>query len=168
MAGSLLVTSAPDGYTLMAHSDGHTINAALDASLPYDTLRDIARVSRLGSCSTALVAGPSLGVTTVKELIQHAKANPGRLSFGSAGIGGGMHLSGETFNLAAGIESMHVPYKSPIEALTDTMAGRIHYAFSPIAAALPGFEHDLWAGLFAPAGTPRPVLERISADVARS
>jgi tripartite-type tricarboxylate transporter receptor subunit TctC len=201
VASSVLVKAEPDGHTLMAYSDGHAVNAALNAAnLPYDTLRDIARVSMLANFSTVLVVAPSLGVTSAKELIALAKARPGQLSFGSAGIGGGLHLSGEMFKVAAGIDAVHIPYKGPQEALGDTMSGRVQYMFSPLGptlplirsgrllplavgsaqrspilsevptlaeAALPGFEYDLWSGLFAPARTPRAILEQISQEVAR-
>jgi len=201
VAGSVLVKAQPDGYTLMTYSDGHAVNAALNAAnLPYDTLRDIARVCQLASFSTVLVVTPALGISSVKDLIALAKASPGRLSFGSAGIGGGLHLSGEMFKLAAQIDAVHVPYKGPQEALTEVMAGRVQYMFSPVGptlphikngrvvalavgsaqrspllaelptvseAGLPGFEYSLWAGLFAPAKTPRPILRQISQEVAR-
>jgi tripartite-type tricarboxylate transporter receptor subunit TctC len=200
VAGSALVKAEPDGHTLMAYSDGHAVNAALNAAnLPYDTLRDIARVCQLATFSTVLVAAPGLGATSTRELVAKAKARPGELSYASAGVGGGLHLSGAMFNLAAGIEGIHVPYKGPQEALTDTVSGRIHYMFSPVGMALPfiesgklvalavgssqrspllpnlptlaedalaGFDYELWAGLFAPAGTPAVVLDQISRDVA--
>lgn len=201
IAGGILVKAAPDGHTLMIHSDGHAVSAALYAAkLPYDTLRDIARVSQVASFPTVLVTAPSLGVKSVKDLIALAKAKPGQLSFGSAGIGGGLHFSGEIFKVAATINVVHVPYKGPAEALVETMAGRIHYMFAPpgpalplikdgrllalavgsaqrspllpdvptvAEAALPGFEYDLWTGLFAPANTPRPIVDQISKEVAR-
>jgi tripartite-type tricarboxylate transporter receptor subunit TctC len=137
VAGSILVKAEADGHTLMTYSDGHAVNAALNAAnLPYDTLRDIARVSRLASFSTVLVVAPTLGISSVSELIKLAKASPGKLSFGSAGIGGGLHFSGEMFKLAAQIDTVHVPYKGPQEALSEVMAGRIHYMFSPVGPTL--------------------------------
>jgi tripartite-type tricarboxylate transporter receptor subunit TctC len=202
VAATALLNAAPDGHTLMAYSDGHAVNAALNASsLPYDTLRDFARVSMVARFPSVLVVAPSLGVTSVQELIALARSSPGKLSFGSAGIGGGLHLSGEMFKLGAGIDALHVPYKGPLEALGDAMSGRIDYMFSPLGqtlphirsgkvralavalqerssllpevptlgeAGLPGFAYELWAGWFAPASTPRPVLEQISSEVART
>ena len=201
IAGSILVKAAPDGYTLMIYSDGHAVNAALNAaSLPFDTLRDISRVSLVASMPSILVVAPSLGVKSAGELIALAKAKSGQLSFGSAGIGGGLHFSGELFKLAAGINAVHVPFKGTPEALTETMTGRIHFMFSspgpaipliksgrllalavgsaqrsavlpdvPTVAesALPGFEYDLWQGLFAPAKTPQSVINQINKEVAR-
>ena len=84
-----------------------------------------------------LVVAPSAGVKTVAELIALAKQKPGQLNFGSAGTGSGTHINAEKFKLAAGIDVLHIPYKGTPEALTDTMAGRVTYFFSPISAALP-------------------------------
>ena len=138
VAGTALLNAPPDGHTIMAYSDGYAINAALNASaLPYDSLRDMSRVSMVAMFPSVLVVAPSLGPTTVQELVALAKANPGKLSFGSAGIGGGLHLSGEIFKLGAGIDAVHVPYKGPLEALADTLSGRIDYMFSPLGQTLP-------------------------------
>jgi tripartite-type tricarboxylate transporter receptor subunit TctC len=201
VAGTALVKAPPDGHTLMAFSDAHAVNAALNApALPYDSLRDIARVAMVASFPSVLVVPPSLSVSSVPELIALGRAKPGKLSFGSAGVGGGLHLSGEMFKLGAGIDAVHVPYKGPLEALGDMMSGRIDYMFSTLGptlphirsgrvralavssqqrspqlpevptlaeAALPGFEYQLWAGWFAPANTPRAILEQISREVAR-
>ncbi len=201
IAGGILVNAVPDGHTLMLYSDGHAVNAVLYAAkLPYDTLRDIARVSIVASFSSVMVIAPSLGAKSVKDLITLAKARPGQLSFGSAGIGGGLHFSGEMFKLAAGVDTVHVPFKGVPESLAETMTSRIHYMFSPVGptlpfirdgrllalavgsaqrspllpdvptvaeAALPGFSYDLWTGLFAPANTPRPIVDQINKEVAR-
>ena len=138
IAGNILVKANPDGYTLMIHSDGHAVSAALYAStLPYDTLRDIARVSQVASFPTILVTAPSLGIKSVKQLIALAKSKPGQLTFGSAGIGGGLHLSGEMFKVAAHINVIHVPYKGAAEPIAETMAGRIQFMFAPPGVALP-------------------------------
>ena len=137
VAGGVLVKSPPDGHTLMMYSDGHAVNAALNAaSLPYDTLRDIARVSMVASLPSVLVVAPSLGVRSVQELIALAKARPGQLSFGSAGIGGGLHFSAELFKQAAGIDAVHVPYKGTAEALADIVGGRVQFMFSSPGPAL--------------------------------
>jgi tripartite-type tricarboxylate transporter receptor subunit TctC len=201
IAGTALVKSPADGHTLMAYSDGHAINAALNASsLPFDTVRDMTRVAMIASFSSILVISPALSVRSVKDLIALTKSKPGQFSFGSAGIGGGLHFSGEMFKAAAGLDTVHVPYKGTQEALADVMTGRVQYMFSspgpalPLIksgrlialavgsaqrspalpdvptiseAALPGFEYELWQGLFAPAQTPRGVTEQINREVAR-
>lgn len=138
IAGSMLVKSAPDGRTLMIHSDGHAVSAALYASkLPYDTLRDIARVAQIAAFPTLLITAPTSGIGSVKDLIALAKSRPGQLTFGSAGAGGGLHLSGEMLKVAAKIEVIHVPYKGAAEPVGETVAGRIHYMFAPPGVALP-------------------------------
>jgi tripartite-type tricarboxylate transporter receptor subunit TctC len=201
IAGGILTKAAADGHTLMMYGDGHATNAALNPEmLPFDTLRDIARVSLVANFPSILVVAPALGATSVKDLIALARSRPGKLSFGSAGIGGGMHFSGELFKIAAGFDAVHVPYKGPAEALTETMAGRIQFSFAPpgpalpfikdgrllalavgsaqrshllpgvptvAEAGLPGFEYDLWLGMFAPAATPRPIVAQLNREVTR-
>jgi len=138
VAGSALVQAPPDGHTLMMYSDGHAVNAALNfATLPYDTLRDIARVSQVATMPSILVAAPALRVQSVNDLIRTAKSRPGALSFGSAGIGGGLHFAGEFFKIATGVQALHVPFKGTQEALAETVAGRIDYMFSTPGLALP-------------------------------
>jgi tripartite-type tricarboxylate transporter receptor subunit TctC len=148
-----------------------------------------------------LVVAPSSGYRSVAELIAAAKAKPGALNYGSAGTGSGTHINAEKFRLAAGIDAVHIPYKGTPEALTDTIAGRVTYFFSPISAALPhvkegklvalgvstakrssalpnvptiaesglpGFDYNLWVGMFAPAGTPADVVAKIAGDTAKA
>ena len=200
VAGSIVARAAPDGYTLLYHGPGFAVSATLYSKLPYDPLKDFAAVTQIASTPFVLVVGPSLGVKSVNDLIALAKRKPGQLNFGSAGIGGATHLSGEQFRFAADINVVHVPYKGTPEALIDTMAGRIQYFISPIApalsfikdgrllalavttaqrspvlpnvptvaeTALPGFEMEGWGGLWAPANTPKAVLNQLSNEVAR-
>jgi len=200
VAGSIVARAAPDGYTLLYHGPGFAVSATLYSKLPYDPLKDFAAVTQIASTPFVLVVGPSLGVKSVNDLIALAKRKPGQLNFGSAGIGGATHLSGEQFRFAADINVVHVPYKGTPEALIDTMAGRIQYFISPIApalsfikdgrllalavttaqrspvlpnvptvaeTALPGFEFEGWGGLWAPANTPKAVLNQLSNEVAR-
>jgi tripartite-type tricarboxylate transporter receptor subunit TctC len=189
----------PDGTTLMVHSAAQSVNPFIYPALTYDTLKDFVQVAMIAGQPNVLVTGPASGYKTVADLIADAKKKPGALSFGSAGIGSGTHFNAEKFKLAAGIDVVHVPYKGTPEALTDTMAGRIAYFFSPISAAvplvrdgklvalavsasrrssvlpnvptvaesgLPGFDYNLWIGMWAPAGTPADVVEKINRDVA--
>jgi tripartite-type tricarboxylate transporter receptor subunit TctC len=137
IAGGILVKSAPDGHTLMIYSDGHAVNAALNADkLPFDTLRDITRVSLVATFPSILVVSPSLGVRTLKEFVALAKSRPGQFNFGSAGIGGGLHFSGELFKVAAGLDAVHVPFKGTPEALAEVMAGRIQFTFTSPGPAI--------------------------------
>jgi len=198
IGAGMVAKSAPDGYTLMVHSAAQAVNPSIYPSLSYDTLKDFIQVVPLGGQPNVLVVAPASGYKTLADLLADAKKKPGALNFGSAGIGSGTHFNAEKFKLAAGIDVVHVPYKGTPEALTDTMAGRIAYFFSPISAALPlvrdgrllalatsgsrragalpsvptvaesglaGFEYNLWVALFAPAGTPADVVDKINRDV---
>src|SRR5437867_549102 len=201
IGAAIVAKSAPDGYTLLVHSAAHAYNPSIYTDLSYDTARDFVEIAPLAGQPNVLVVAPSLGVKTVAELIALAKQKPGQLNFGSAGTGSGTHINAEKFRLAAGIDVVHIPYKGTPEALTDTMAGRVSYFFSPISAALPniregklialgvstakrssalpnvptlaesglpGFDYNLWVGLFAPAGTPAEVVEKINKDISRA
>jgi tripartite-type tricarboxylate transporter receptor subunit TctC len=200
--GAAFVAKSPaDGYTLLVNSAAHAYNPWIYPSLPFDTAKDFVEVVPLAGQPNVLVVAPSTGVKTVAELIALAKQKPGQLNFGSAGTGSGTHINAEKFKLAAGIDVVHIPYKGTPEALTDTMAGRVTFFFSPISAALPnvrdgkllalgvstskrssalpnvptiaesglpGFDYNLWVGLFAPAGTPPDIVDKINKDIVRS
>ncbi len=129
--------AAPDGYTVLVHSSSHTVNPAMYAKLPYDTLRDFSGVTPLASLPNVLVISPAKGVRSVKELIALAKSKPGTVNFASAGQGSATHLNAEKFRLRAGIDAVHIPFKGSPEALVDVMTGRVHYYFCPVAPALP-------------------------------
>lgn len=140
-AGGVLATSqvlaAPaDGYTLLTHSMAHAISPSVHSKLPYD-VRDLAGVSQIAGVPNVLVVAPGQGMSSVNDLVSAAKQRPGQLTFGSAGIGSGMHINGEQFRLAADIQVVHVAYKGGPEALTDLLGGRISFVFSPIGLALP-------------------------------
>jgi tripartite-type tricarboxylate transporter receptor subunit TctC len=137
VAAGILLGAEPNGHTLMLHSIGHALNAALYAKLPFDTLRDFAGVAQVGSTPNVLVVSPELGAKSVRDLIAMAKAKPGQLNYASAGIGTGTHLLGEQFRLAAGIDLVHVPFKGTPEALSDLVAGRVQLFFAPLSPALP-------------------------------
>ena len=140
-AGGVLATSAvlaapADGYTLLTHSMAHAISPAVHSKLPYD-VRDVAGVSQIAGVPNVLVVAPGQGIASIKELIAAARQKPGQLTFGSAGVGSGMHINGEQFRLAAEIQVVHVSYKGGPEALTDLLGGRISFVFSPIGLAIP-------------------------------
>jgi tripartite-type tricarboxylate transporter receptor subunit TctC len=137
IGAALVAKSSPDGYTLLVHSAAQAYNPSIYASLPYDTTRDFIDIIPLGGQPNVLVVAPGSGIKSVADLIAQAKQKPGAFNFGSAGQGSGTHINAEKFKLAAGIDVVHIPYKGTPEALSDTMAGRITYFFSPISAALP-------------------------------
>jgi tripartite-type tricarboxylate transporter receptor subunit TctC len=192
--------SPPDGYTLLVHSSGYAINAALNPALPYDPRKDLVEVAPLGSQPMVLVVSPASGIRSVPELIAAARAKPGELAYGSSGIGSGAHMNGEKFRIATGVALIHVPYKGGADAINDTIAQRLGFTFNTVTLALPhiregrlralgvssaqrstllpdvptiaesvpGFEFSFWNGLWAPAGTPSPIVERVARDVARA
>jgi tripartite-type tricarboxylate transporter receptor subunit TctC len=127
--------ATPDGYTILFHSASFSAAYVTHKTLPYDTLKDFIAVSAVGISPSVLVTAPGK-YNSAAELIAAAKARPGALNFASAGIGAASHLAAEKFNVAAGIKAQHVPFKGPVEALTEVMAGRIDYYFLPVAPAL--------------------------------
>jgi tripartite-type tricarboxylate transporter receptor subunit TctC len=198
--GAAVVARAPaDGYLLLVHSSGYAINAAVNPNLPYDYRKDFVDIAPLGSQPMVLVVGANSPVKSLNALLAAAKARPGEVTYGSAGIGSGAHFNGEKFRIAAGVDVLHVPYKGGADAINDTMAGRLTFTFNtvtlalpfirdgrlvalgvssrsrsellpeapPIASAIPDFEFTFWNGLWAPAGTPAAIVERINRDVTR-
>ncbi|MDO8279382.1 MAG: tripartite tricarboxylate transporter substrate binding protein [Burkholderiaceae bacterium] len=193
--------SAPDGYTLLMATVGtHGINPAIFAKLPYDPVKDFEPVSLVASTVSILTVNPALPVRSVQELVAYAKANPGKLTFGSSGNGSSHHLAGEMLNMRANVQTRHVPYKGTASMMTDLLGGQIDMTFDPIISSLPhvksgklralavtsaqrvpmlpelpsmqeagvpNYDVGSWYGLMAPAGTPRAIVAKISADVAR-
>ena len=127
----------PDGYTILADSSALTIAPYIVPNLPYDTEKDLAAVIPLGKNANVLVVNPVKGWKTAQDLVAAAKANPGSLNYGSAGVGTATHVSAERFRVSAGFEAAHIPYKGGAEALTDLLGGRIDFYYCPISTALP-------------------------------
>jgi tripartite-type tricarboxylate transporter receptor subunit TctC len=125
-----------DGHTLVVVSSGHAVNHVLYKDLQYDTLRDFAAVAMLGSLPSVLIVPPSLGVNSTRELVAMLKAKPGEFNYATAGVGSGAHVSAEKFNVAAGVKALHVPLKGTPPMLSETMAGRIQYAWVPAVSSM--------------------------------
>lgn len=191
--------AAPDGSTLVFAASSHSITALLGAAAPYDPVKDFAAVAHIGMQSYVLMTSAQLPVRNVAELVSYARANPGKLNYASAGHGSSSHLAMAYLAKLAGIDMVHIPFKSTQDANTDVLAGRSHALIVPnvgalpflkderirllgvtsrkrspflpdlpaISESVPGYEFDSWFGLLAPARTPRPVVERINAEVAR-
>jgi tripartite-type tricarboxylate transporter receptor subunit TctC len=128
--------SAPDGYTIMIHSSSHTVSPWTFKQLPFDTVADFAAVTPISSTPNVLVISPSKNIKTLQELVSLARAKPGSLNFASAGQGSATHLNAEKFRLAAGIQAVNIPFKGSAEAVTEVIAGRVDYYFSPIAPVI--------------------------------
>ena len=197
LAGTAAVAkSAPDGYTLMVTSNGHTVAALVAKNVPFDPVKDFAGITRLGSVPLYLISHPGRPAKTLKELIALTKENPGKLNFSSPGLASTTFIAGALFRKAAGVDIIHVPYKSAPDAVTAVVRGDSDMYFAPVnlskemseagkvvaiaaataqripdmpnvptftEAGLP-FVYDSWFGLMAPAGVPKPVLDKISQD----
>jgi tripartite-type tricarboxylate transporter receptor subunit TctC len=129
--------SAPDGYTILLGAVAtHAINPTLYKSIPYDAARDFIPVTQVASTPNVLVVNPSVPAANVREFIAYAKANPGKLNFGSGSTGSAGHLAGELFKAMAGVDMTHVPYKGAAPAMNDLIGGQIQLMFDNLASAL--------------------------------
>ena len=201
IGGQAAAKAAPDGHTLFMGTVGtHAINASLYKKMPFDPVKDFAPLTRVANVPNLLVANPAQPYKSVKDLIAYAKANPGKVNFGSSGNGSSIHLSGELFKSLAKVDMQHVPYKGSAPAVTDLLGNQIGIMFDnmpsaiqhvrsgklvPIAvttakrspelpnvpaiaeAGVPGYEATSWFGMFAPAGTPAPVLAKLNAAIVK-
>jgi tripartite-type tricarboxylate transporter receptor subunit TctC len=136
--GTALVAKAPpDGHTLILAAASHTINGSLYAKLPYDPIRDFSGVAHIGTVEYVLMINPRIPARTVKEFVDYAKANPGKLNYSTAGSGTATHLSMAYFAGLAGIDMVHVPYKGTNEAVNEVLAGRADAVIAANIGALP-------------------------------
>ena len=136
--GTELVAKAkPDGYTLLVSPSTIATNVAVYRKLPYDLLKDFQTVALIGQTDVVLVVHSSVKATNLREFVELARSRPGRLNYGSAGLGSSQHLSAEYFNQLAGTSSNHIPYKGQSQAMTDLVGGQLEYMFSPLQNALP-------------------------------
>ena len=165
LGAAQVAKSAPDGYTLLVHSAGHVANPAIYTSLPYDTVKDFVGVTPLASLPNVLIVSPSKGWKSVRELVDAARANPGKLNYGSAGIGSATHMNAEIFRDSAKFDAVHVPFKGTPEAMTETATGRVDYFFAPLSSALPLIKDGRLQALAV--GTPKrsPVLPDVPTTV---
>ena len=192
--------SAADGYTLLVMSNTHTVNETLIPKKPYDLMRDLAPVTGINSQDLLLVAAPGVKANNLREFLDLAKKNPGKLNYASSGPGTPYHMAGELFKHMAGVNIVHVPHKGSDQARTAVLGGQVDIMFDAIStivghvnagklkalgtsgksrssvtpniptvaqAGVPGYEATIWLGLMAPAGTPKPVLERVSGAVSK-
>jgi len=137
VGSAMLAKAAPDGYTLGMIGQPFLINALLQKDAAYRPLEDVVTVAQVAALPNVLVIAPQLAVKTTAELIALAKAKPGELNFGSAGIGASSHIAGEAFKAAAGINVVHVPFKLLSDVFTEMIAGRVHIYMFPLPAVMP-------------------------------
>jgi tripartite-type tricarboxylate transporter receptor subunit TctC len=133
----LAARAAPDGYTLVLIPSNHTVNASLYAKLPYDSIKDFTPVSLAGSSPMVVAVHPSLPARNLKELIAFAKARPGQLTYGSAGVGSSGHLAGVLFDSVTGTNLTHIPYKGMSIAITDLIGGQVSMTFGTSLSVVP-------------------------------
>jgi tripartite-type tricarboxylate transporter receptor subunit TctC len=197
VGAEIAAKSPPDGYTLlMGAISTHAINASLYTKLAFDPVKDFAPVTQASIIPLVINAHPSLPVANVEDLIALAKKNPGQLSYGSSGNGGGTHLAGELFKMMTVTNLQHVPYKGLNPATIDVIGGNIPLVFNDLTTAIqpykagrikilgvstvkrvpqipevatidetvPGYEAYTWFGVLVPAGTPQPIVDRLSRE----
>ncbi len=202
IAEAVVAKSPADGYTVLVNSSSHSANSLLYKSLPYNPLTDLVPVSPLAVLPNVLVvkADNSKGIDSVAKLVAYGKAHPGQLTYGSAGVGSATHMNDEKFRIRAGIDAVHVPFKGTPEAMSDIMAGRVDFMFTPIVSAIalikagklkalsvaasqrspelpgvpttteagvPDSDYIFWVAMLAPAKTPKPVIDKLNAEIAK-
>jgi len=136
IATEAVVNASPDGYTLLLVNPGAAINATLYDKLNYDFIRDIAPVAGIIRVANVMQVNPSVPANSVPELVAYAKANPDRISMGSAGVGSSNHVSGELFKMLARVRMVHVPYRGAAPALTDLIGGQVQVLFSAVTSSI--------------------------------
>jgi len=192
--------SPPDGYTLGVSGLSGVTNSFLYRNQSYDFFKDLVPVAMIARNPGVLIVNKSLPIRTAQELVQYAKAHPGKLNFASGGRGSSLHLNGEIFKSAAGVDIVHVPYRGEAPALNDLVGGQVQMMFAVLASAKPFIDQGLvralavtspertdlmpglptlresgigfglysWAAIFAPAGTPRPILEKLNVAIRKA
>jgi len=135
IAGEMTAKAPPDGYTLLLAYHQHTINAALNANLPYHPVNDFTPITQLTRAGLLLVLNPSSPPRTLQQFVEWTRKRSGELNYGSAGLGSGGHLAGELYKQMAGIKAEHIPYKGSGPALMDLIGGRYDYNFAGLQAA---------------------------------
>ncbi|MDB5804652.1 MAG: tripartite tricarboxylate transporter substrate binding protein [Betaproteobacteria bacterium] len=200
VAADVVAKAPPDGYTLLLSTGSFTINSALNAKLPYDFLRDLTPVSLMADFPFILVVRPDSPYHSLKDFVNAAKAQPGKLNYASAGNGTPPHLAGEMLKQMAQIDIVHVPYKGAAAGITDLIGGQVQAMFAVAPAGLPQvkggklralavsspkrysqlpevptvaesgypeFQVVGWNGLHAPAKTPKAIIDKLNAEVAK-
>jgi tripartite-type tricarboxylate transporter receptor subunit TctC len=161
IGAAIVAKATPDGHTLLVSSPGFVISAALQPNLPYDPIKDFSGVSQLGVSMSTLAVTPSIGIKTMKEFIEYAKARPGKIFFSSGGHGSSTHMNAERFRLAAGFKPVHVAFKGSADAALEVVAGRVHYIITGLITVLPYIQD----GKVIPLGVLAPMRSPVLPDV---
>lgn len=161
--GSDIVAKAnPDGYTMLLGTSGsNAVNPSLYAKLPYDAKRDLALIAMVASTANILVVRTQHPAKSVQDIIRMAKASPGKVTYGSSGVGSVLHLSGELLNTVVGIKMVHVPYKGTGPSMIDLLAGSIDTVFSNLPPAVPFVNEGRMRGLAITTAARSPVLPNV-------
>jgi tripartite-type tricarboxylate transporter receptor subunit TctC len=154
----VVAKSPPDGYTMLMASGAITINPQIHAKLPFDTEKDLIAVTNVATGPQVVVINPGVRAKTLQEFIALARANPGKLNFGSAGVGSQVHMAGENFADAAGIDVVHVPYKGEAPAYGDLIGGQIQFMVGNIAGVAPHVTNGTIRALAVTSATRSPML----------
>ena len=165
LGAAVVAKSTPDGYTLLIHSAGHVANPSIYPNLSYDTLKDFSGITPLASLPNVLIVSPSKGWKTAKDMVDQARANPGVLNYGSAGVGSATHMNAEIFRLSAKFDAVHIPFKGTPEAMTETATGRLDYFFAPLSSALPLIKEGRLQALAVGTAQRSPVLPNVPTTV---
>ena len=200
IAAQLVANAPSDGYTLLSISSAFAISPAIYSSMAFDPVKDFSGITLTATGPALVLISPNLKVNSMKELLEYAAKNPGKVTYSSAGVGSGSHFAAELIQAKAGVELLHIPTKGIPDAITEVMSGRVDFFISPYASAinlvksgkvraiaitstkrfkdlpnlptvsesgLPGYKWEFWYGLVAPAKTPKPILQKIAAEVKR-
>ena len=154
----VVVNANPDGYTLLLVAPANAINATLYDKLNFNFISDIAPVAGIVRAPNVMVLHPSVPAKTVPEFIAYAKANPGKISYASAGTGTSLHMAGELFKMMSGIDMVHVPYRGTAPALTDLLAGQVQVMFDNITTSIPHIRAGKLTALAVTTATRSPML----------
>jgi tripartite-type tricarboxylate transporter receptor subunit TctC len=162
IGADIVAKSAPDGYTLVMGNIGtHAVNLSLFPAMPFDTIKDFTPIAHVLDAEGLLVVNPFIAVTTVPELIALARSEPGKLSYGSGGVGTTSHLAGELFKALTKVDIVHVPYKGNVPAITDLLGGQTSMSFATMPTVLPQVRAEKLRPLAVLGSTRSPALPEV-------